>query len=320
MRIIKLPLEEFISNIREDKTIYLGLRTQIVCIDDRIDYSFMKKNYVLEENFDFNASIFLGKISFDNHKILFDPFELSSQSFEELNSFWLNEINPETHHIYYYKNPNNIKLNQEQIQSYFTNLYHNNIQFLSNYCTDINQLGGIKLYHLKQEQTHQKTNTKQLHGTEILPIEDEIFYSYLVWTLQNFLIPYDIGKYQEEHDFFFNLGAYKKYKNALDNGEIFIETTNSLNENHLDLFFDNINPLQYAIGYLQKKIGIYGKSLKSSLGTRHKHYSDGLNHYFELQENPDLFARLIAVSHPKKGELDLWSNAMLQKAQLKFLF
>ncbi|MGX2971418.1 hypothetical protein [Helicobacter sp. T3_23-1059] len=95
------------------KTIYLGIETNILAIDDRIDdfpnfatyHSFKTSNEDTQpsceapSNFkDFTATLYLGKIIFEKNKkgILapkFIPSNLTDSSFEGLNTFWLNEFN-----------------------------------------------------------------------------------------------------------------------------------------------------------------------------------------------------------------------------------
>ncbi|MGX2973130.1 hypothetical protein, partial [Helicobacter sp. T3_23-1059] len=92
------------------KTIYLGIESNILSIDDRIyDKYFIPNLSTNAEKFrmkcsapsrfkDFTATLYLGKIIFEKNKkgILapkFIPSNLTDSSFEGLNTFWLNEIN-----------------------------------------------------------------------------------------------------------------------------------------------------------------------------------------------------------------------------------
>ncbi|MCW1332714.1 hypothetical protein OLP50_07615 [Campylobacter jejuni] len=47
MKTIKIPLKDYISNIREDKTIYLGLQSDMSI--KGLDEEFLKKNIILRE-------------------------------------------------------------------------------------------------------------------------------------------------------------------------------------------------------------------------------------------------------------------------------
>ncbi|TQR60446.1 hypothetical protein [Campylobacter troglodytis] len=92
------------------KTIYLGIESNILAIDDRIyDEDIYPNLSVNSEKFlmqcfapphfkDFTATLYLGKIEFNKNKqgILvpkFIPSNITDSSFEGLNVFWLNEIN-----------------------------------------------------------------------------------------------------------------------------------------------------------------------------------------------------------------------------------
>lgn len=68
---------------------------------------------------------------------------------------------------------------------------------------------------------------------EIVDFEDELFYSYLIWSLKSFLIPYDNGLYQDKNKLLLNLASYKQYQN---NG-IYIQEKNKLNYDHISIFF-----------------------------------------------------------------------------------
>ncbi|MGX3046038.1 hypothetical protein [Helicobacter sp. T3_23-1056] len=96
-------------------TIYVGVETNILAIDDRIDdlrafyyekqplsnkyIKFGNRVFISPSSFkDFTATLYLGKIIFEKNKkgILapkFIPSNLTDSSFEGLNIFWLNEIN-----------------------------------------------------------------------------------------------------------------------------------------------------------------------------------------------------------------------------------
>lgn len=48
MKILKIPLKDYISNIREDKTIYLGLQSDMSI--KGLDEEYLKKEYNLKKN------------------------------------------------------------------------------------------------------------------------------------------------------------------------------------------------------------------------------------------------------------------------------
>ena len=103
--------DEVFENVKYE-TIYLGIESNILAIDDRIDdiesFAFKRSTrFQIEHhphcsapsNFkDFTATLYLGKIVFEKNKqgILapkFIPTTITDSSFEGLNTFWLNEIN-----------------------------------------------------------------------------------------------------------------------------------------------------------------------------------------------------------------------------------
>ena len=102
------------------KDIHLGVQTNIVCLDDRPkDYKGFKfkclensgaqvringSDYYVTlpaEMHDVSATLYLGKIIFKKNKYgnlapIYTPSQITESSFEGLNTFWLNEINPDT--------------------------------------------------------------------------------------------------------------------------------------------------------------------------------------------------------------------------------
>ena len=103
--------DEVFENVKYE-TIYLGIESNILAIDDRIDdiesFAFKRSTRFqidhhphcsAPSNFkDFTATLYLGKIVFEKNKqgILapkFIPTTITDSSFEGLNTFWLNEIN-----------------------------------------------------------------------------------------------------------------------------------------------------------------------------------------------------------------------------------
>ena len=166
--------DDYVFNIKADKTIYLGIKTNILCVDDRLE-----DIYLGSELNDFTATLYLGKIIFEKNRrgILtpkFIPTTITDSSFEGLNIFWLNEINKKAkkpfqslvkciNHtnfcitnkeaiphlkIHYFRHKDNIVLTKDQIISYFTELHQKNTTFIQNYIDSINTNRGIKAYHL----------------------------------------------------------------------------------------------------------------------------------------------------------------------------
>ncbi|HDZ5106137.1 TPA: hypothetical protein RTH20_001627, partial [Campylobacter jejuni] len=222
MKIIKIPLKDYISNIREDKTIYLGLQSDMSI--KGLDEEFLKKEYNLKKNFKFETSIYLGKIIFKEKNIIFKAFDVNQYCFDELKE------------LYFKNNPNKI-IDSLELKKYFLKLYKNNIEFLTSYIDEINQTRGIKLYYVENE----KLNKFELISTldemvqkndyEIVDFNDDLFYSYLVWSLRKFIIAYDIGLYQDKNNLFFNLATYKTY----NNNSFYTEANNNLNFNLIEL-------------------------------------------------------------------------------------
>ncbi|EAJ2772821.1 hypothetical protein [Campylobacter jejuni] len=277
MKTIKIPLKDYISNIREDKTIYLGLQSDMSI--KGLDEEFLKKEYNLKRNFKFETSIYLGKIIIKEKNIIFKAFNIGENCFEGLKE------------LFFKNNPYKIIDNLE-LKKYFLKLYKDNIEFLTSYINEINQVHGIKLYYIENKNLNKfelismLDEMVQKNDYEVVDFSDDLFYSYLVWSLRKFIIAYDIGLYQDKNNLFFNLATYKIHKNH----SFYIEASNHLNFNLIELFFSNTSPLEYAVGYLQKEEIIYNGALEYSLGTLQKTLNTTTQFhnkfYFKLKERP----------------------------------
>ncbi|RDU61196.1 hypothetical protein [Helicobacter sp. MIT 14-3879] len=282
MKISKIPLKDYISNIREDKTIYLGLQSNVSI--KGLDEEYLKKEYSLRKNFKFEISIYLGKIIFEKRNIIFQAFNVNENCFQEIKDF------------YFKNNPDKI-INNIEVKKYFLKLYNDNIDFLTSYINEINQFRGIKIYDIQNTNLNKLALISTLdkmvkeNNYEIIDFNDDLFYSYFIWSLRQFIIAYDIGLYQDKNNLFFNLAAYKMY----DNHSFYTEADNNLNFNLIDLFFSNISPLEYAVGYLQKEEMIYNGALKHSPGTLQKTLNTTTQFhnkfYFKLKERPFEYAQ-----------------------------
>ncbi len=282
MKTIKIPLKDYISNIREDKTIYLGLQSDMSI--KGLDEEFLKKEYNLKRNFKFETSIYLGKIIIKEKNIIFKAFNVDENCFEGLKE------------LFFKNNPYTIIDNLE-LKKYFLKLYKDNIEFLTSYINEINQVHGIKLYYIENKNLNKfelisiLDEMVQKNDYEVVDFSDDLFYSYLVWSLRKFIIAYDIGLYQDKNNLFFNLATYKIHKNH----SFYIEANNHLNFNLIELFFSNISPLEYTVGYLQKEEIIYNGALEYSLGTLQKTLNTTTQFhnkfYFKLKERPFEYAQ-----------------------------
>ena len=113
MKLEELDIRKMAFNIREDKTIYLGIPTNILCINDRLHIDLLDFSKLSNANLtkqiehkitkieinDFTATLYLGKIIFKKNKYgnlapIYIPSTITESSFDGLNTFWLNEINP----------------------------------------------------------------------------------------------------------------------------------------------------------------------------------------------------------------------------------
>lgn len=159
--------------------IHLGIPTNILCVDDRLEPKYL--GITNEQLQDFTATLYLGKITFKKNKQgnlapIYTPSKITESSFEGLNVFWLNEINKNAktpfksimqcelggleeikicygsaktiphQKIHYYRSKDNIVLTKEQIISYFTQLHKLNTTFIKNYIDTINKEKGIRAY------------------------------------------------------------------------------------------------------------------------------------------------------------------------------
>ncbi|WP_072222033.1 hypothetical protein [Campylobacter coli] len=282
MKTIKIPLKDYISNIREDKTIYLGLQSDMSI--KGLDEEFLKKEYNLKRNFKFETSIYLGKIIIKEKNIIFKAFNVDENCFEGLKEL-------------FFKNNLYTIIDNLELKKYFLKLYKDNIEFLTSYINEINQVHGIKLYYIENKNLNKfelismLDEMVQKNDYEVVDFSDDLFYSYLVWSLRKFIIAYDIGLYQDKNNLFFNLATYKIHKNH----SFYIEANNNLNFNLIELFFSNISPLEYAVGYLQKEEIIYNGALEYSLGTLQKTLNTTTQFhnkfYFKLKERPFEYAQ-----------------------------
>lgn len=303
----------FKSNIRADKTIYLGLQTDISYIDkekrdllikkylfyfedtlsqpkeeglflnDLSDLSEKELFEFIKNNFKFHTSLYLGKVVIENDLVQFIPVNLKKENFDEVGDFYLRNENQE------------LKLNKEKAYQYFLNLYKENCDFLKSYFDEINKNNGIKLYYVDEYLNGKFLSKEEIKSKllalsesddyyEIVNFKDERFYTYLVWSLRDFLIPYPIGKYQDENELLFNLASYKKYKNE----GVYIKT----DDEPIDVFFFNIHPTKYAVGYLQKEVNVVGGAIPHSWGTKHiSYYDTATKFFFHLQEDTSQFAQ-----------------------------
>lgn len=183
------------------KDIHLGVQTNIVCLDDRPkDYESFRFSCLEHTNVsvkingwdyhvtlpaemhDVSATLYLGKITFKKNKYgnlapIYIPSTITESSFEGLNTFWLNEINPSKMSVpevnksapsplesvcfhcdsrivdpegykylnnFYFRSSKNITLTKAQIISYFTELHKLNTTFIQNYIDSINKNDGIR--------------------------------------------------------------------------------------------------------------------------------------------------------------------------------
>ncbi|MWV62252.1 hypothetical protein DCO58_05210 [Helicobacter saguini] len=180
LRITIEQSKKYILDNMGKEPIYLGMWNNIVCIDDRLDYKYLEK-YIG----DFMVFLYLGKIILEKNKQgnfipKYIPSVIKPSHFEGLNTFWLNERNPnpmirpeepllttpsvfpsmvpkidkEAYKYFknfYFRNKKNIVLSKEQIISYFTQLHTLNTTFIKNYIDSINKNNGITSYYPTQE-------------------------------------------------------------------------------------------------------------------------------------------------------------------------
>ena len=97
-----IPIEEqkqWTLNKVDKVTIHLGIPTNIICIDDRLKPKHLNIDKKTKTINDFTATLYLGKIIFKKNKYgnlapIYTPSQITESSFDGLNTFWLNEINP----------------------------------------------------------------------------------------------------------------------------------------------------------------------------------------------------------------------------------
>lgn len=296
MKFARVPLQYYKSNLREDKTIYLGLVSKAKI--KGLDEEYLKKEFsspplelrgrahpnMVRKSPQFEISIYLGKIVFEEKNIIFKALDVDENSFEGLKEF-------------YFKDKPDKAINDLELKKYFLKFYKDNVSLLVSYMNEIKQNQGIKFYYVENEDLNESQLITSLdervkkNDYEVLNFEDDLFYSYLIWSLSDFLIAYDIGLEQDKKKLFFNLGAYKIY----DNDSMYKEASrkNGKNYNYLDnLFFQNISPLKYAVGYLQKEEEYYDGALEYSLGTQLERIVMVRNKmYFSLEERPFEFVQ-----------------------------
>ncbi|MGX2973204.1 hypothetical protein [Helicobacter sp. T3_23-1059] len=184
----KPDIKYYPFNFKKDKTIHLGIQTNIVAVDDRVKLG-LHTSAIFGKIQDFTATLYLGKIIFKRNKQnniapIFIPSTITETNIEKLNTFWLNKINlnakkPNANQLYlssmlacekkrgvtqclvfadenlipyqkihYFRHKDNIVLTKEQIISYFTQLHQENTEFIANYIESINKNNGINAYHL----------------------------------------------------------------------------------------------------------------------------------------------------------------------------
>ena len=139
-------------HMMNDKTIYPGVQTNMVCVDDRSE-----ENWELYEEGAF-ATLYLGKVLLTTSRIgiptpSYIPSQITKDIFEDLNAFWLNEPNPHCQprgregyrmaipvdipifdikyfKSLFYRSPKNVVLTKDQIISYFTRLHEMNVTLI----------------------------------------------------------------------------------------------------------------------------------------------------------------------------------------------
>lgn len=342
---IKLPdLKKYAFNNRTDKTIYLGVETNILCVEDRIKdiLNFCNSKYKKKIN-DLTAVLYIGKVIFQEEKNNLFPKFIASNfniNFEKLNNFWLNET--KNNKVQYFKQNNNIILSEEQIYSYFYDLHSKNINLIENYFNKIYENNGITalIYNKNNHKTQDILDQLDMLSKQDYKItfNDELFYEYLVWSLKDFLIPYFSGKFQDENKLLFNAGAYIAYKDLYQKQINLIPNPyyeKSSNIPFIDFFYTNIDPLKYGVGYIEGYLKFFkyypnSKFLKKMPPIKgNKFYSPNINQddkilssnkrkfYFSLAENPQIFVCFFQKYYPKiYNPPKYWDEIMFQKLKL----
>ncbi|WP_144626758.1 hypothetical protein [Campylobacter coli] len=277
-------------------------------------------------------------------------------------------------------------LSQEQIISYVKELYSKNTIIIKNYIDAINKDYGIKPFVFSDEiydklgevgiLTKEQANNfkdksyikknpillamldylaKQNKKDEdyLITFNDEYFYTYLVWSLKDFLLELSYGLFQDETELLFNPAAYmddtkiyyqnlneeinKRYeKILLDMG---FEGENGYFNDYYDYGFGNNGIFEFSIDdyFAYDEIGVQPIQQnpyvppKSPFDSPNFVYSDGNYHgdaklvpsalgkyYFELLYQKEIYIELLRPYYPSIKDLpEGWDNKMLEKANLK---
>ncbi|WP_072223094.1 hypothetical protein [Campylobacter coli] len=277
-------------------------------------------------------------------------------------------------------------LSQEQIISYVKELYSKNTMIIKNYIDAINKDYGIKPFVFSDEiydelgevgiLTKEQANNfkdksyikknpillamldylaKQNKKDEdyLITFDDEYFYTYLVWSLKDFLLELSYGLFQDETKLLFNPTAYMEdtkiyYKNLneeinkryekilLDMG---FKGENGYFNDYYDYGFGNNGIFKFSIYdyFAYDEIGVQPIQQnpyvppKSPFDSPNFVYSDGDYHgdaklvpsalgkyYFELLYQKEIYIELLRPYYPSIKDLpEGWDNKMLEKANLK---
>ncbi|OOX92038.1 hypothetical protein BOP99_08950 [Campylobacter coli] len=277
-------------------------------------------------------------------------------------------------------------LNQEQIISYVKELYSKNTMIIKNYIDAINKDYGIKPFVFSDEiydelgevgiLTKEQANNfkdksyikkdpillamldylaKQNKKDEdyLITFDDEYFYTYLVWSLKDFLLELSYGLFQDETELLFNPAAYmddtkiyyqnlneeinKRYEKILLN--MGFEGENGYFKDYYDYGFGNNGIFEFSIYdyFAYDEIGVQPIQQspyvppKSPFDSPNFVYSDGNYHgdaklvpsalgkyYFELLYQKEIYIELLRPYYPSIKDLpEGWDNKMLEKANLK---
>lgn len=277
-------------------------------------------------------------------------------------------------------------LSQEQIISYVKELYSKNTIIIKNYIDAINKDYGIKPFVFSDEiydelgevsiLTKEQANNfkdksyikkdpillamldylaKQNKKDEdyLITFDDEYFYTYLVWSLKDFLLELSYGLFQDETELLFNPAAYmddtkiyyqnlneeinKRYEKILLNMRF--EGENGYFKDYYDYGFGNNGIFEFSIYdyFAYDEIGVQPIQQspyvppKSPFDSPNFVYSDGNYHgdaklvpsalgkyYFELLYQKEIYIELLRPYYPSIKDLpEGWDNKMLEKANLK---
>lgn len=277
-------------------------------------------------------------------------------------------------------------LSQEQIISYVKELYSKNTIIIKNYIDAINKDYGIKPFVFSDEiydelgevgiLTKEQANNfkdksyikkdpillamldylaKQNKKDEdyLITFDDEYFYTYLVWSLKDFLLELSYGLFQDETELLFNPAAYmddtkiyyqnlneeinKRYEKILLN--MGFEGENGYFKDYYDYGFGNNGIFEFSIYdyFAYDEIGVQPIQQspyvppKSPFDSPNFVYSDGNyrgdaklvpsalgKYYFELLYQKEIYIELLRPYYPSIKDLpEGWDNKMLEKANLK---